>query len=266
MMRGVKKLASLLPAALLVACGGHAPPRPTPASSAPSAAVASAAAPTPSPARAEVLLSRARALRAEGDVPGARSRLEAALQADPASAGARLELADLLVLEGAELDRAVALLDGVPETPEGRVSLVRARLCETRGDDAGAAEAYAAALRLADDPEARLRRALALERLGRVGEQITELERVRVARPADAFARAHLADAYEQAGRRPDAEAELRWLAELQPDRPTGWTRLARFYERAGRTREAHEAAQRARAAGGARPERALRPLLPSRN
>jgi predicted Zn-dependent protease len=263
----VQKLLALAPVALLLAaCGGHAPVRPASGQAAPATAAAPAAPATPTPPRTDVLLARARALRADGDVPAARSRLEAAYQVDPAAPAVRVELADVLVAEGMELDRAAALLDGLADTPDGRVSLVRARLCEARGDDAGAAAAYAVALAAADDPEARLRRALALERLGRTGEQIVELERIRVARPGDAFARAHLGDAYEEAGRRPEAEAELRWVAESQPERPAGWLRLARFYERAGRTREAHEAAEKARVASGSRQERNLRPLLRSRN
>jgi predicted Zn-dependent protease len=261
MMRGVKKLLPLVPAALLAACG-HAAPRPAPAPVA-------APAPAPSPEKAEVLLSRARALRGAGDLPGARARLEDGLKADPGSAGVRLELADVLVAEGLELDRAASLLAGLEETADGRVSLARARLCEARADDAGAAAAYGAALAHADDPETRLRRALTLERLGRTGEQIAELELLRSERPTDVFARAHLGDAYEDAGRCVDAEAELKWVAEAQPDRPAGWLRLARFYEQAGRpreAREAREAAERARTAGGVHQERSLRPLLPSRH
>ena len=263
MMRGVKKLLPIVPAALLAACG-HAAPRSAPA--APVAAPVAAPAPAPSPEKAEVLLSRARALRGAGDLPGARARLDDGLEADVGSSAVRLELADVLVAEGLELDYAAFLLDGLAETAGGRVSLVRARLCEARADDAGAATAYGAALARAEDPGARLRRALALERLGRTGEEIAELERLRSERPTDVFARAHLGDAYEDAGRRVDAEAELKWVAEAQPDRPAGWLRLARFYEHAGRPREAREAAERARAAGGVRPERSLRPLLPSRH
>jgi predicted Zn-dependent protease len=255
----VKKLLALLPAALL-ACG-HAAPKPAPAAPPPVVA----AAPTRSPERAEILLARARALRAEGDLGGARARLDDALEADPESSGVRLELADVLVAEGLELDRAASLLDGLAELPDGRVSLVRARLCEARADDPGAAAAYGEALALADDPEVRLRRALALERLGRTADEIVELERLRALRPGDVFTRAHLGDAYAEVGRRGEAETELRWVAEAQPDRSAGWLRLARFYERAGRPREAREAAERARAAGGGH-ERALRPLLPSRH
>jgi predicted Zn-dependent protease len=262
-MRVVKKLLALLPAVLVLSCG-HGSPRPAAGPPAPAAPPAATA--TRSPERAEILFLRAEALRAEGDLPGARARLEDALGADPESRGVRLELADVLVAEGVEPERAGPLLDGLVETGDGRVSLVRARACEALGDDAGAAAAYQDVLAVADDPEARLRRALALGRLGRTAEEIAELERLRTARPGDAFARAQLGDAYEDAGRRREAEAELRWVAEAQPDRPTGWLRLARFYERTGRPREARDAAERARASGGARHDRSLRPLLPSRN
>lgn len=261
----MKKLLALVPAVLLAACG-HAPPRTTPSARPPAAAAPPpAAAATSAPPRTDVLLARARALRAAGDVSGALARLDTAFQAEPASPAVRLELADLLVAERLEPDAAASLLEGLADTPDGRVSLVRARLCEVRADDACAAAFYASALALNDDPEARLRRALALERLGRTGEQIVELERLRGERPGDTFARAHLGDAYEDAGRRQEAEAELRWVAEAQPDRAAGWLRLARFYERAGRPREAREALDRARSLATPRQERALRPLLPSR-
>ncbi|HET8540148.1 MAG TPA: tetratricopeptide repeat protein, partial [Anaeromyxobacter sp.] len=139
----------------LAACG-------TPRSGAPGAA----SSPAGGQPRPEVLVARARALRAEGDVAGARARLETALAAAPASDDARLELADLLLADATELDRAAALLAGV-RAPWARAQLLSARLAELRGDDAGAAACYARALEAGDDPDARLRRALALDRLGR---------------------------------------------------------------------------------------------------
>jgi predicted Zn-dependent protease len=87
---------------------------------------------------------------------------------------------------------------------------------------------------------------------------------VRAARPDDPLARTRLADRYEAAGRLEEAEVELRSLADGDPDRAAGWERLARFYQRIGREKDARAAAGRARAAA-ARPDRALRPLLPSR-
>jgi tetratricopeptide (TPR) repeat protein len=213
-----------------------------------------------------VLVARARALRTEGDVVGARARLETALEVSSMDDDARLELADLLVTQGEDLVRAADLLLTVPDVGV-QVHLVRARLAEAQGDDLVAAAEYRLALAVADadDPDARLSRALALERLGRDGEALEELERVRTARPADVVTRAHLAERYEAAGRAAEAEGELRYLAELTPGRASGWERLARFYERAGRERDARSARERARALVQ-RSERTLRPLLPSRN
>lgn len=221
-------------------------------------------APPPAP-RADVLLTRARALRAEGDAPAARARLEAALQADPADAEVRVELADVLIGEGQELDRARALLREAGGIDGPSVFLVRARLAEALGDDAQASAEYACALARAEDPDARLRRALANERLGRRAEAAADLARVLEQRPDDAFARGRLAQWHEDSGRLAEAEREYRALAEAQPARAAGWDRLARFYERSGRGADARAARERARAAGGGHGDRALRPLLPSK-
>jgi predicted Zn-dependent protease len=212
-----------------------------------------------------VLLARARALRAEGDLAGARGRLEAALAAAPASDQVRLELADLLVADGREADRAAALLDGVAAR-EGNAPFCRvsAHLAELRGDGAAAADAYGRALALEDDPELRLRRALVLEELGRGPEALSELERVRLARPDDALVRARLAVRYEAAGRTSEAEAELMRLADAAPERAAPWRELAAFYRRVGRAEAARPAEARADQAAGPR-ERKLRPLPPSR-
>ena len=222
-------------------------------------------APPPGPPRRDpqVLLARARALRVDGDLKAARALLEEALE----GAGqdeVRIELADLLVVDGADLTRAGALLAGVADRGATRLHLVLARLAEAQGRDAVAEAEYAIALATMDDPDLRLRRALALERLGRAGDAVAELEQVRAARPDDSVARSHLAERYEAAGRLLEAEAEYRWLADAQSERAAEWERLARFYERAGRQREALAAAERARAAAGHQ-ERALRPLLPSK-
>jgi predicted Zn-dependent protease len=249
--------------ALLAACGTASSSGRQAAARVPAAPAVTPAPPpaaTPSP---EILLARARALREEGDVAGAQERLEAAYAAAPAAADVRLELADLLVSEGRDLERAGALLAAIPLQDGVRPNLVAGRLAELRGDDGATVEAYARALSLADDPDVRLRRALALERLGRGDEAIAELERVRASRPGDAAVSARLAERYEAAGRLGEAEAELRAAAEAQPDRAAGWERLARFYARAGRTAKMKDALAKARQAG-ARSERPLRPLLPS--
>lgn len=242
-----------LAAALLAACGTSKPAVREPTHE------VSRRAPRP-----DVLLARARALRAEGDLAGARERLEAALVVAPDSDEARVALADLLVHDGRELDRAALLLQGVFGREGRELALVEARLAELRGEDAAADAAYARALRAGDDPAVRLSRALVLERLGRSGEAIAELERVREASPEALFVGGRLAELYESAGRLAEAEAELVRAAEAQPERAASWERLARFYERTGREDQARAAGARARETAP-RSSRALRPLLPSR-
>jgi predicted Zn-dependent protease len=125
--------------------------------------------------------------------------------------------------------------------------------------------ACARQLQLADDPALRLRRALALERLGRDAEAIAELERLHGADPAQAGVRARLAERYEAVGRMDEAEAELRSLAAETPGRPEGWRRLAAFYRRHGSVEKARQAEDAAREVEAQdRPRRELRPLLPT--
>ncbi|WP_242395172.1 tetratricopeptide repeat protein, partial [Anaeromyxobacter oryzisoli] len=216
----------------------------------------------PSP---QVLLARARALRAEGDVAGARARLEEAVGVAPPSDELRIELADLLVGDGREPDRAAELLAGVAARDgNARWFAVSGQLAELRGDPAGAATDYAGALAIADDSALRLRRAVVLEALGRAGEAVGELERVRKDRPEDAFVRSRLAACYEAAGRLREAETELVALAGAAPERPGDWERLAAFYRRTGRHDAARRAEARADAVSG-RHERNLRPLKATR-
>jgi predicted Zn-dependent protease len=257
---GVKRLSlapSLALGAVLAACAS-APPLP-------SGPLPSAELPAPATVPgSDALLSDARALRAAGDAALARVRLEEALAAAPARDDVRLELAELLVAGGEDLPRAETVLAGVRRrTVDARWDLACARLAELRGDDEAAQAAYGRALFVAEDADVRLRRALALERLGRAEDAAHELERARAARPQDLAVRARLAELYEAAGRLPEAEAELVTAARAAPERSASWTRLARFYERAGRPADAERADARARAA--VRPSRTLRPLLPSR-
>lgn len=195
----------------------------------------------------------------------AAARLEAALEVRSLSDDERLELAEELLADGRSPDQAAALLRGVARRDgNARFHVLSGRLAELCGDDAGAAGAYGRALAFAEDPDQRLRRGLALERLGRREEAIEELERVRGGRPGDAVVASRLADLYESAGRLREAELELRGLASARPERAAAWERLARFYERVGRRSEARTATSRARDLSG-RTARALRPLLPSR-
>jgi predicted Zn-dependent protease len=257
---GVKRLPlapSLALGAILAACASVPPP--------PSAPLPSAAVPPPATVPgSDALLADARTLRAAGDAALARARLEEALAAAPTRDDVRIELAELLVADGSDVARAEAVLAGVRRRAvDARWDLACARLAELRGDDEVAQAAYGRALFVGEDADVRLRRALALERLGRPDDAARELERARAARPQDLAVRARLAELYEAAGRLPEAETELVTAARASPERAASWTRLARFYERAGRPADAERADAKARAA--ARPSRNLRPLLPSR-
>jgi tetratricopeptide (TPR) repeat protein len=151
------------------------------------------------------------------------------------------------------------------EPNAGDPGLAAGRPAEPGADPAADEAAFARRLAVADDPEARLGRALALERLGRDAEAITELERLRAADPGHAGVRARLAERYEAVGRLDEAELELRTLAGASPARPEGWRRLAAFCRRHGlgaRAREAEAAAREVEAQ--ARPHRELRSLSPS--
>lgn len=263
-------LARLLPLAALVACSG-APSRPPPPPRGPICAVPprgsapvepGARAPGEAGTRPEALLSRARQLRTAGDHEGARQRLEQAARIAPDDPDVCFALADLLVADGVDLDRAAAMLSALPPShPQRDVAL--GRLAEQRHEDAAAEAAYARQLARGPDPQVQLRRALALERLGRLSEAIAELERLRAASPGEIEVRLRLAEAYETTGRLGEAEAELSGLAEASPARPEGWRRLAAFCTRQGFTERARAAEARAHDAE-AKPKRELRPLLPA--
>lgn len=212
--------------------------------------------------RPEVLVARARQLRSDGDHAGALARLEQAAALAPDDAEVCFELADLLLADEADLDRASAMLLALPASHPGRDAAL-GRAAELRGDPGTAQAAYARHLAVVDDPEIRLRRVVALERLGRDVEAIAELERLRAADPASAVVRARLAERYETAGRLDEAEAELRALADAIPGRPEGWRRLAAFCGRHGLDDRPSCALARARLAG-APAQRELRPLLPT--
>jgi predicted Zn-dependent protease len=233
-------------AALLAACAGS-PPRPPPP-------------PRIDPAP---LLAEAIAARADGDLGRARERLEAAVAADPGWDLPRLELADLLLAEGSDPARAETLLAPPAREDNPRLHRLRGAARELAGDDGAAAERYGAALALRDDAELRLRRAILLDRLGRLDESAEELERVRVERPDDLAPVARLADVYERLGRLGEAEQLLLGEANATPQRPGAWLRLARFYGRIGEPGKAAGAEKRAQE--GDAVERRLRPLAPSR-
>jgi tetratricopeptide (TPR) repeat protein len=240
-------------AALALACSSSRAPAP----------------PTPEPPRPpspEELLREAIGLRAAGEAEAARTKLEAALAASPRADPVRNELADLLVADGRDLDRAAEVLAGADAASAGpRYHLLSGRLAELRGDGALAVDAYARALALGADPELRYDRARLLGELGRNDEAIQELLQLREARRGRGSLEVALAERYEDAGRLAEAETEYRRNVEAAPDRPLGWTLLSRFLARHGREEEARDAEARARERAGGAPARALRPLPPSR-
>ncbi|HEX7623999.1 MAG TPA: tetratricopeptide repeat protein, partial [Anaeromyxobacteraceae bacterium] len=95
-------------------------------------------------------LALGRAARVEGRSSQARGHLERAIQAAPNRAEARLELAELLVADGVELDRARILLQQAQllRGDPARIARAGGALEELQGQEALAVESYARALEL----------------------------------------------------------------------------------------------------------------------
>lgn len=125
------------------------------------------------------------------------------LPALPPTDEQRLDEAARLLGDGVRLERAALLLAAVAPGPPRREQLL-GQLAELTGDDAGAVAAYERVLEAGDDEEVRLRRALALERLGRGAEAEGDLHRLRAAAP-----------------RPPEGEAEEQPARKLRPLRPS---------------------------------------------
>jgi Tfp pilus assembly protein PilF len=260
---GQAALVSALLFALALACASARPPPPPPAP--PSAAEAMPVTPAPPPVDAARELALGREALKDGHVEEARQHLEAAAQADPGAAEPRLDLAELLISEGADLEHAEGLLRETQtlQVERARWAHLSGALKELRGDEAGAGEAYRAALELAPDPDLRLRRGLLLLRLGKAAEAESELARVLAERPGERAGRTELAELYERAGRSVAAEHELAVLAALAPSDAAPLRALVAFYRRHGEQGKAVVAEHWARALDGE--GRKLRPLLPAR-
>jgi Flp pilus assembly protein TadD len=173
--------------------------------------------------------------------------------------------AEALLSGGRDLDDLDAVLSEVRARSPGdaRLAPLEAGAAELRGDDAAAAEAWRRVLRARPDAETRLKRGLALQRLGRDAEAEEELAVVRAERPQDRAARAALAELWERGGRLDEAESELVALTQLAPADPAPERRLAAFYRRHGADARAEEAERRARALEVS--PRVLRPLKRAR-
>lgn len=259
---GARSLAAAALLASALACAAARPPPPPPPAPLPPAA---AAAPEPPRIDAAAELEQAREARRAGRLAEARQHLAAAVGADPEAGEARLDLVELLIDDGAELDRAGGLLREAQflRPDAARFARLCGQLAELRGDPAAAAEAYRSALEAAPDLELRLRRGVILARLTRASEAEGELTRVVVERPEERAARAALAELYERDGQRDLAEHQLAVLAALAPSEPAPVHGLAGFYRRIGEAHHAAAAELRARALEG--DGRKLRPLLPAR-
>lgn len=222
--------------------------------------------PLPAPAiDPAVEIELARLARAQGRTDDASRHLELAITAAPSVASPQLDLAELLLEEGTDLERATALVDEADRlgAPGSRAPRLRGWIAELRGDDAAAVVAYAQVLAVATDTDVRLRRGLLLQRLARWREAAEEVSRVLVERPNDRAAHAALAEIHEAEGRLGPAEGELLKLASLAPAEAVPQRKLAAFYRRHGDAEKARVADARARSLDS--PPRALRPLRPSR-
>lgn len=248
--------------ALALACASARPPPPAPS---PPAAEATSVTPAPPPVDAARELALGREALKDGHVAEARQHLEAAAQADPGAAEPRLDLAELFISEGADLEHAEGLLREAQtlQVDRARWARLSGALKELRGDEAGAGEAYRGALELAPDPDLRLRRGLLLLRLGKAAEAESELARVLAERPGERAGRTELAEIYERDGRSVAAEHELAVLAALAPSDAAPLRALVAFYRRHGEQAKAVVAEHWARSLDGE--GRKLRPLLPAR-
>lgn len=194
----------------------------------------------------------------DGDYERAVAAYGAALERDAASFVAIKGLAYALEKLG-DLDGAVATLErGLAEADSGeaergeRAEILRVLggLEALRGRDAAAAERFAASLALdADQPDARMKLANSLSRLGRFGEALPLYDRMLEEKPehaADILLRR--ATALVNLGRGDEALADFRRAVELRPDDRPLRLRYADALAHLGR---AAEAARQRRLAGG---------------
>lgn len=166
-------------------------------------------------------LSLARLDEAEGKPAEARKRLEAAVEADPRNASARVALATLLERTGASLDDVRAVLAaGVragPADPSVRIALVDVLLRKKQINEALAVAQEAVAVFPRD--------AEALDTLGRTQvlagdtqQAIATFHALAGVEPTSARAHLRSAEAWTKAGKRDGAIASLRRALEIDPN------------------------------------------------
>ena len=206
-------------------------------------------------------LQRGLTLAGSGDLKGAAEQLERVAAAFPGWGLAQVELAEVMLKEGADepaLEKVLAASRAL-EPLNPRAWLLSGRFHERRGDKPQAIDAFARAAQLRPDllePHERLG-ALLLD-AGRCPEAADHLRQVVEARRDDRTARANLADAYERSGELASAEKELRALVQEAPRNAAYRRRLVDFLERNGQGRKAAAEARRIEPSS---PVRQLRPL-----
>ncbi len=210
------------------------------------------------------------AAREAGDAAAARAAFEEAAQESQGWLLPRLELAELAVQrrENVAEERQALVAAAGPNSDVPRVHRLLAELAELQGDDQAAAASWSKAIELLPyNIDLRERRAAVLFRLGRHADAAQDWERAVRARPDESHLRMLFADALEGAGRHDEAREQHEASIRLQPGREAPVRRYARFLERIGDTRAAklqHAQADRLRDKP-TRPQRSLRPLLPSK-
>ena len=146
----------------------------------------------------------------------ARVRLEEALAAAPARDDVRLELAEILIADGQDLQRAQSVLAGVRRRGVNARDLACGAVAEPEATTRRRRPRYGRALLVADDADVRLRRAVASSGLGRADEAARAERRARRGRRISRSGRGS-PSCYEAAGdgRRPRPSP---LAPEAQPD------------------------------------------------
>ena len=164
-----------------------------------------------------------------GDVADAQAKLDEALRIDPGSALAHTAKGSLLAARRETRPQAKAELESaIKARPESHAALLGlGQLKLEDGDLPGAIDKLEAALRLGDDPGARMALGNARMRQDKPADAIEHFQRAAQLDPKSADALGALGQALLAAGRVEDAERPLRAAMQLRPD---GGTAIALGY------------------------------------
>jgi predicted Zn-dependent protease len=183
------------------------------------------------------------AAEGRGDLAAAASLLDSAQAASPRWGLPKIELAEVLLKQGA-VDRALQLLAAAqplePQNP--RLYHLRGMASEQKGDPRAAESAERTALSLRVDYQAASETlAQALWDEGRKDESVQLWQSLAQSHPEDTAIRAALVDRLSDSGKAVEAEKELRRLAAEQPKNPIWHRRLARTLDGEGLAAEAED-------------------------